>query len=133
MIRYLNTDLDLVAEHDLERLAVGLQQYGVTPIHITAGEDGRWYSTLETDEQYDKPETTIVAMLDAIDALEKAKHSLWRRCLLREFNVGFDCGDKPWAFNEGLTNATLRRIAKAGASLRITLYPPEKKRPRRRK
>jgi hypothetical protein len=133
MICYINTDLDLVASCDLGPLTVALQSRCVSPLHVTAGEDGRWYTTLETDEQYDQPETTICAMLDAIDSLNKSNRSYWISCLVREFNIGFDCGDKPWAFNEGLTNATLRRIGKVGATLRITLYPPEKKMPARRK
>ena len=132
MIRYINTDLDLVAAYDLGPLTVALQSRGVSPLHITAGEDGRWYTTLETDVQHDQAETTIDAMLDAIDSLNKSNRGLWEACLVREFNLGFDCGDKPWAFNEGLTNVTLLRIGKVGASLRITLYPPEKKRLRRK-
>jgi hypothetical protein len=127
--QYLNTDLDLVAERDLQPLATALEVLAVSALHVTAGEDGRWYATFEInhDLQVHNPESTIIAMLDAVDALNKSDRRLWAACLVREFNVGFDCGDKPWAFNEGMTNATLRRIAKVGASLRITLYPPTKK------
>jgi hypothetical protein len=62
-------------------------------------------------------------MLDAIEAIEGVAKDLWEECSQREFNIGFDCGDEPWAFNHGLTNATLKRLVGVGASLRITLYP----------
>jgi hypothetical protein len=126
-IRYLNTDLDLVAERDLAPLVSALRARGVLALYdVVTGEDGRRYVTLETDEQHDLPETTIVAMLDAIESLEGEARSLWSQCSLREFNIGYNCGKEPWAFNNGLTNATLLRLARLGASLRITLYPPEK-------
>jgi hypothetical protein len=63
-------------------------------------------------------------MLDAIEAIDEPAKELWRACTKREFNIGYDCGDEPWAFNNGLSNRTLDRIARLGASLRITLYPP---------
>ncbi len=41
----------------------------------------------------------------------------------REFNIGYDCGAEPWAFNQGLSAHLLGRMATAGASLRVTIYP----------
>jgi hypothetical protein len=60
---------------------------------------------------------------DAVESLEESCRPLWTECRLKEFNIGYDCGHEPWAFNHGLTNQTLLRMAQAGASLRITLYP----------
>lgn len=124
-IRYLNTDLDLVAGRDLVPLANALEARGVSSLFVTPGDDGRSYATFETDNQYETPESNISAMLAAIESLDENVRALWSECSLREFNIGYDCGYEPWAFNNGLTNATLLRIANAGASLRITLYPPD--------
>jgi hypothetical protein len=44
-------------------------------------------------------------------------------CSRREFNIGYDCGREPWAFNQVLSAQLLSRIAAARASLRVTLYP----------
>jgi hypothetical protein len=127
-IRYLNTDLDLVAARDLTPLAEALSAQGVRPLYgVTHGEDERWYATFETDEQHATPEESMVAMLDAIESLPGPARTLWKKCSLREFNIGYDCGDHPWAFNNGLSNGTLIRAGAAGATLRITLYPPEKR------
>jgi hypothetical protein len=130
-ILYLNTDLDLIAACDLTPLASALDARGVFPLHVTLGGGDLWYSTLEvsTDVEPREPEATIRIMLDAIESIDgEAKH-IWQACSTREFNIGYDCGDEPWAFNNGLTNSTLQRMASVGATLRITLYPPAPSRP----
>jgi hypothetical protein len=124
-IHYLNTDLDLVAEHDLTALAAALDSRGVFPLHVDQRDDGKWYATLETEEQFAQPQANIVALLTAIEALDASARALWSGCSSREFNLGYDCGDEPWAFNHQLTPETLARMAALGISLRITLYPAE--------
>jgi hypothetical protein len=125
IIRYLNTDLDLICAADLTPLTSALDARGVCPLSVDQGGDGLWYSILEirNDAEPDEPETTICVMLDAIEAIDGEAKEIWLNCIKREFNVGYDCGDEPWAFNNGLTNATLKRMASVGASFRITLYP----------
>lgn len=123
VITYLNTDLDLVSDDDPTPLASALESGGVFPLHITRGEDGQWYATFETEEQYSEPEANIAAMLAAVESLDASLRSVWAGCSLREFNIGYDCGLEPWAFNQGLSSETLRRMSAAGASLRVTLYP----------
>ena len=123
VITYLNTDLDLISDSDLTALASALETGGVFPLHVTRGEDGRCYATFETDEQHTEPEANIAAMLTVVESLDASLRSVWAGCSLREFNIGYDCGLEPWAFNQGLSSETLRRIAAAGASLRVTLYP----------
>lgn len=124
---YLNTDLDLVAEHDLAALAAALSSRGVFPLHVDQRDDRMWYSTLETEEQFTEPEPNIVAFLSVIESFDGQTRELWSACTSREFNIGYDCGDEPWAFNHQLTPATLARMAALGISLRITLYPAEKR------
>lgn len=128
MIRYLNTDLDLEADFALSSLATALESNGVRPLHVTEGDDGLWHASFETDDQHDEPEHALKAMLDAIDQLPEEHRSSLGKCTLCEFNIGYDCADEPWAFNNGVTNATLGRMARVGASLRMTLYPPDRDR-----
>ncbi len=132
-IQYLNTDLDLIGPEDLTPLAEALAARGVRALSPPTGaDDGPWYCTLEIDEPVigieDEPENTIRVMLSAIEAVlapegNAAAAELWPACTLREFNIGYDCGDEPWAFNQGLSNDTLRRIAACGGTLRWTVYP----------
>jgi hypothetical protein len=126
-ISYLNTDLDVTAPCDLSPLVVALAARGVGALHVTQSDDGAWYSILSAEPigiATTEPEPTLLAMLDAIEALKGEAKQIWSECSIREFNIGYDCGDEPWAFNNGLSNATLQRIAATGASLRITIYPP---------
>ena len=122
-ICYLNTDLDLVCSDDLTELANAFDAAGSPPLHVTKGDDGKWYASFETDEQHAEPAENISQMLSIIESLTDPLRSLWTRCTVREFNLGYDCGDEPWAFNQSLSADLLGRLAAIGASLRITLYP----------
>lgn len=122
-IGYLNTDLDLACRDELTELAKAFEVAGVSPLHVTKGEVSVWYATFETDEQHTEPESNISQMLTIIESLAEPLRSIWTRCTQREFNIGYDCGADPWAFNQGLSTELIRRIANAGASIRITLYP----------
>lgn len=75
------------------------------------------------DSNDTEPEPNIKRLLDAVDSLSDESRIIWERCSKREFDVGYDCGDEPWSFNQGLSNEILRRMAKSGASFRMTLYP----------
>jgi hypothetical protein len=120
-IQYLNTDLDLVCDVDLAMLAAEMESRGLVAV-LRAGNDGLFYVTCE-DNSDTEPEPNIKRLLDAVESLSDSAGELWARCSKREFDVGYDCGDEPWAFNQALSNDVLRRMADCGASFRITLYP----------
>lgn len=122
-ICYLNTDLDLTSADDLTALANAFEASGVPPLHVTRGDDGLWYATFETEAQHAEPEANIAAMLAVVESCAEPLRSVWYGCIRREFNIGYDCGAEPWAFNQALSAELLGRIAAAGASLRVTLYP----------
>jgi hypothetical protein len=122
-ICYLNTDLDLTSSGDLTALAGVLESRGIRPLHVTRSEDGLWYATFETTDSHDDPEPNIAAMVVVIESLVEPHRSVWLGCSRREFNIGYDCGAEPWAFNQGLSCELLGRMAAVGASLRWTLYP----------
>ena len=123
IVTYLNTDLDLVSSDDLTALAAAFETASVPPLHVTHGVDGLWYACFETGEQHSEPEPNIAAILTVVEALTPGLRLVWAGCLQREFNIGYDCGLEPWAFNQGLSAELLGRMAAVGASLRITLYP----------
>ena len=122
-ICYLNTDLDLTSADDLSALAAAFEGGDVPPMHVTHGADALWYATFETNAQFAEPEPNIAAMLAIVESLAGPFRSMWDGCTRREFNIGYDCGGEPWAFNQGLPADLLGRMAAAGASLRVTLYP----------
>lgn len=122
-IEYLNTDLDVTSAEDLTVLAEALNVKELFSLHVTRAEDGLWHAKFETDKDYDDPEKTITTMITAIETLEEPLRAIWNRCSQREFNMGYDCGSEPWAFEQGLSSELLSRIVALGASLRLTLYP----------
>jgi len=122
-ICYLNTDLDLTSPSDLTDLAAVFESSGMFPLHVTRGEDGLWSATFEVLDQHSEPDSHIAAMIAVVESLGEPHRSTWYDCKLREFNIGYDCGAEPWAFNQGLSSALLGRMAAIGASLRFTLYP----------
>lgn len=125
--RYLNTDLDLIAEQDLTLLVQALETSGFYALHAGVGDDGKWYATLEINEAADEvlhlrqPELTIVAMLDVIEALDASARALWEACMSKTLDIGYQCGDGARVRNE-LTNATLSRMTALGMVMSITLY-----------
>ena len=90
---------------------------------MTRGADGLWYATFETSTQFAEPEPNIAAILGIVESLARPLRSVWDGCAQREFNIGYDCGDEPWGFNQALPADLLARMAAVGASLRVTLYP----------
>lgn len=123
LISYLNTDLDLTSSDDLTALAAAFRVSGVLSLHVTHGKDGRWYACFETAVDHTEPEPNIATVLAAVESLAPPLRAVWSGCSFREFNIGYDCGREPWAFNQGLSAEVLGRIAAVGASLRWTLYP----------
>lgn len=127
-IYYINTDLDLVSGWDLAPLAEALVSKGLLRLGCYQRSDGLWYATFETGgEEFEEADPNILAFLTIIEALEPEMRSLWLDCTARVFDIGFACGDEPTGFHSGLATATLARIVAVGASLRLTLYPGERK------
>lgn len=122
-ISYLNTDLDLISSDELTALAAFFESRGVFPLYVMHRDDGLWYATFEAQNQYTEPEPNIAAMVAVVESLAEPHRSIWLGCTRREFNIGYDCGAEPWAFNQELSSGLLGRIAAVGASLRVTLYP----------
>ncbi|PHS00754.1 MAG: hypothetical protein COA78_23665 [Blastopirellula sp.] len=121
IIQYLNTDLDLIVDVDPAVLTVELEANDLY-VHVTAGEDGLWYLWCEDLKDGD-PETNIVNLLNSIGSLSESARKIWESCTKREFDIGYDCGDEPWGFTQGVSADSIKRIADYGISLRITLYP----------
>jgi len=86
IIRYLNTDLDLICAADLTPLTSALDARGVFPLSVDQGGDGLWYSILEIRNEAEprEPETTICVMLDAIEAIDREAKEIWLNCIKRE-------------------------------------------------
>jgi len=122
-ICYLNADLDLISADELTVLSEAFTAKGVSALSLRQADDGFWWATFETNEHYPEPEEAIDRMLAVVESLSETLRAMWDGCMLREVNIGYDCGTEPWAFNQGLSAQLLGRMSAAGLSLRVTIYP----------
>ncbi|HVK83979.1 MAG TPA: hypothetical protein VM513_07720 [Kofleriaceae bacterium] len=122
---FLNTDLDVVTLRDPTPLVAMLTALGVPAVDAPmARDDGHWFVNFEVINRGATVESTVVAILDAIEKLTGEAREIWYVANTRELHLGFEGGDEPRAFTEALTSETLARAAAAGMSLRFTLYAP---------
>jgi len=94
-------------------------------LRVWLDNNGKWRATLETDDHHEEPELNISSMIAVVESFPDHLRAVWFDCSCREFNIGYECGVKPWGFDQTLSDSLLGRMAAVGASLRITLYPPE--------
>jgi len=121
---YLNTDLELASSRSLGPLIAQLSERGVFVLSETRPSLDECWICLETERSYSDLSSNIAAFLDVIEDLPPREWELWNACSLREFNVGYECAET-WAFGDGIAAQVLQRIALAGATFRLTLYPAE--------
>lgn len=120
-IRYLNTDLDIICDADPAALVVELESFG---LYVHRDDDDGAFCLMCEGQNEAEAQQNIDLLLKAIATLSPSSRSFWDcHCTKRELNVGYDCGDQPWAYNQGISDAIVRRMAEAGVSFRITLYP----------
>jgi hypothetical protein len=122
---YANTDFDLKSSMPFETLHSELQE-SCCVLHYTQCKDGNWRAIVEADHDADSRDRDaamdILSILGALDLLsQRAKEEL-AICDLREFNIGFHCGDS-WAYVHQIPPAVVRAVANASCSIAVTLYP----------
>lgn len=121
-ISYRATDLDLRAPFDLAPLCDTLEKHGLWA-HHSGPWQGLWSAIIGASTDFPELSQDIQTMLTAIEALDEPSQNLWLTCNSRKFNIGYDCGDTPWAFHQELSPTTLARTAQVVAGLVITIYP----------
>ncbi|HWT13227.1 MAG TPA: hypothetical protein VN231_10780 [Allosphingosinicella sp.] len=125
MIRYLNTDLELLSPADLGPLVAAFEERGLITLHCGQREDGSWEAYLETEAQYDAPEPNIAAILAAVEALPGPVAALWAGCTNRGFSIGYEGGNAPRALQQKLSSRLLGRVAALGGCIGIAIYAPD--------
>lgn len=100
LITYLNTDLDIEVTSGLPMLSAALLACGkLYEVASSEGGDAPSRASFECSRDARTPEAAIAEMLDAIEQLDGAAGAVWQACSLKEFNIGYACGEEPRAFN----------------------------------
>ncbi len=123
---YANTDLMIAADAIPTALKSAFERHEYYDLWERESEEGRWEGSFETARQHKKPNPNIADFLSVIETFDAAELSQWQACTEREFDLGYHAGMEPFSFSQPLSEETIRRIAAAGAALRITIYAPEK-------
>ena len=121
---YANTDFDLKSAAPYDTLRLELDKTCCV-LHYTHGEDGCWYSIVESAQDGTcnrNAEMDIAAIINALNSLSPTAKAELDACDLREFNLGFHCWDA-WGYVHRLPPAVVRSVADANCSIAVTLYP----------
>jgi len=122
---YVNTDFDLKSKSAFETLHNELS-IRCLALNYAQGDDGSYHASYESNHEGESAltgaERDILLIVGAINTLsDKAKTEL-KSCYLREFNIGFECGDS-WGYVHSVPHHAIACAADAGCSLAVTLYP----------
>jgi hypothetical protein len=128
---FLNVDLDIESAADLRPLAAELEAVCVI-LHASTTWRGRnrlslvRLESLECDNA-DGPDAVIHDLCGIIEALSPAGRALWYSATVRQFDVGYDAQPTPGhpAARFILRPDTIGRVARLGATLAMTVYPPD--------
>lgn len=122
---YANTDFDLESNAPFDALHKELLK-SCRVLHYTECGDGTWRAIIEADHNDDSRDRDaamdILCILNALNSLSRPAKAELDACYLREFNIGFDCGDS-WAYVHRIPQAVVRSVADAACSIAVTLYP----------
>ncbi|MGD9126063.1 MAG: hypothetical protein PVH19_01685, partial [Planctomycetia bacterium] len=129
---YLNTDLDIVSSDDLGPLAEIFDKKCAL-LHGQKEDDGLWYLTVESEDsgsgcgQEDSAQLQrdLNDLLNVIEGLENSLRSLLARADRFDFNIGWEAGTQRPEGVLTIPSDLLRRITDSGATLTVTIYPPE--------
>jgi hypothetical protein len=122
---YANTDFDLKSNTPFDTLHREL--LGVCCVlQYAEGDDGRWHAIIEANHDDDSRDRIaamdIGSILSALSSLSETAKEELAACCLREFNIGFHCGDS-WAYVHQIPDTVVRSVAAASCSIAVTLYP----------
>ena len=118
IIRFINIDLDVSSEQSIRPLTEYLTYNGLS--NLSKAEDRN--ASYELDVLFNSANAALSVMLDVLEKLPPEPHEAWQACTRREFNLGFECGTEPSAFDEPIEPDVVKRISALGGCFRITLY-----------
>jgi hypothetical protein len=122
---YANTDFDLKSESSFDTLHNELAS-GCLVLHYECGDDGHCHASYESDHDGESAdsgaERDILMIVNVLTSLSDNAKAELKSCYLREFNIGFECGDS-WGYVHSVPHKAIAAAADVGCSLAVTLYP----------
>ncbi len=126
-IKYLNTDLYLESPKSFKKLNDFLNKKDFWALYYGKTND-KWWGSYETCNRPCKtPKKTIEIFLKKLSCMDKTIQKQWDQCNSKKFDIGYECGQKPWAFNDEIPNNIIKKLTELNLGIRITIYPEDKK------
>jgi hypothetical protein len=128
---FINVDLDIESVADLRPLAKELEAVCLILHAGTAGRGRNRLSLVRLEsldcDNADGPDAVIHDLCRVIEALSPAGRALWYSATVRQFDVGYDAQPAPAhpTARFALRSDTMGRVARLGATLAVTVYPPD--------
>ncbi len=119
--RYLNVDLVITSREELNPI---VESFGQDAIVLYNGKWSEHYrAVFEISGSHAAANEDVGYFCSLIESLEGKAKELWLNAYSREFDLGFESGIKGELAYIALNSSTIKRVAEAGASVSITLYP----------
>jgi hypothetical protein len=118
-IQFLNIDLDIESSEDLSTLVAEMSER--TSVMRNESGGSVYFASFETGAH---GENEIIEEYSAIiEGLSPKNRTLWEGCSKREFDFGYDSGDKPNNFHSSVSVNSIALLARLGGSVVVTIYP----------
>lgn len=119
---FLNVDLEIHSRSSLDLLLSEL-----TPrMYVLHSESkpNKHFANLEISRSWKNPspDKTIAALCDVLENLSPKARKVWRKAHSKVFDIGLDIDPKATNLQQSLSNESLRRIGKLGATIAFTCY-----------
>jgi len=118
--RFINVDLDLLAQHELTELVQAFEPDALA-LNCMAVEDGN-FANLELAIQPTDAEAAIRRFVDLIHRLPTHVRELWDHASKRDLSIGVEAGATPSSFEFALTPGALALAAEVGARIVVVVY-----------
>lgn len=123
--RFLNVDLELSSKHDLAPVLQALAPDAFV-LHAERRR-GKHFARLELEREPRRrsADAIIGRFAELVERLPPLTRRCWNQATTRELSIGLNGGIEPPWIIETLTPETVRRLARIGAAVGITVYAVE--------
>lgn len=128
-IKYLNADLLLKSTKSFNELSKFLTSNGAFALHYGKENKKEWLGSFELEKECKKPKVTINSFLEILSKMDENSKKQWARCSKKEIDIGYECGEEPWAYNDEIPKSIIKKLSEFDIGIRITIYPENNKNP----
>ena len=122
-MKFLNVDLEVRSPTDLQPL---IDDLGEDVVNLHAGRvHDHHLATFEATVTGDANHL-IGYFCGLVDNLAPEARRSWDEAFSKVFDIGYEAGVGPKSYESDLQPETVAAVARVGAAIRVTIYPPSK-------